>query len=151
MKSVSFQYTHTMNFYGNCHQFIVLLSHHSGEEGAVCASSLVKYGPGLIAHCLAKWLVTNHIPAEFVAIIPSDPHDNNDPSNSTCTVYILASCKHSVSNHLNFDSPQCNLSECIYTVQSTYTLILIPTSTRTHIHIYPCTPTRARAHTHTHV
>ncbi|XP_064392664.1 rab3 GTPase-activating protein non-catalytic subunit-like isoform X2 [Halichondria panicea] len=54
----------------------------NSEEGAMCAGSLGKYGPGLIAHCLAKWLVTNHIPAEFVAIIPSDPHDNNDPKYS---------------------------------------------------------------------
>ena len=47
----------------------------------MCAGSLVKYGPGLITHCVAKWLVMNHIPADFVAKMPSDPHDNSDQSN----------------------------------------------------------------------
>ncbi len=118
---------------------------HTGEEGAMCAGSLVKYGPGLIAHCLAKWLVTNHIPAEFVAIIPSDPHDNNDPSNPTCICNILyyrllvsiifLVC---LNIDLNHDSKDLHIN---------------PTSTHTHIpppHTPTCAHTPTHTHTHTH-
>ncbi len=111
----------------------------------MCAGSLVKYGPGLIAHCLAKWLVTNHIPAEFVAIIPSDPHDNNDPSNPTCICNILyyrllvsiifLVC---LNIDLNHDSKDLHIN---------------PTSTHTHIpppHTPTCAHTPTHTHTHTH-
>ena len=72
-------------------------------------------------------------------------------------VYVLASCEHSVSNHLNFGSLQCNWSDaCIYspkytnknktqnTVHITHPHLHTHTSTSTHVGI----PTRARAHTH---
>ena len=111
----------------------------------MCAGSLGKYGPGLIAHCLAKWLVTNHIPAEFVAIIPSDPHDNNDPSNPTCICNILyyrllvsiifLVC---LNIDLNHDSKDLHIN---------------PTSTHTHtshLRTHPHAHTHPHTHTHTH-
>ena len=42
------------------------------------AAALEEYGPGLIAHCIAKWFIDNKIPAEFIARLPSDPHDLPD-------------------------------------------------------------------------
>ena len=47
-------------------------------KGGVTSSSLEDYGPCLITHCVAKWLVDNKIPAEFIAQLPSDPHDLPD-------------------------------------------------------------------------
>ena len=47
-------------------------------RGGVTAAALEEYGPGLVAHCIAKWFVDNKIPAEFIARLPSDPHDLPD-------------------------------------------------------------------------
>ena len=47
-------------------------------KGGVTAAALEEYGPGLIAHCITKWFIDNKIPAEFIAQLPSDPHDLPD-------------------------------------------------------------------------
>ena len=47
-------------------------------RGGVTAAALEEYGPGLIAHCIAKWFIDNKIPAEFITRLPSDPHDLPD-------------------------------------------------------------------------
>lgn len=51
---------------------------HVVLKGGVSAAALEEYGPGLITHCTAKWLTENGIPAEFIAQMPSDPHDLPD-------------------------------------------------------------------------
>ena len=47
-------------------------------KGGVSAAALESYGPGLVAHCVAKWFTENKIPADFIARMPSDPHNLPD-------------------------------------------------------------------------
>ena len=44
-------------------------------KGGVSAAALESYGPGLVAHSVAKWFTENKIPADFIAQMPSDPHN----------------------------------------------------------------------------
>ena len=70
--------THVHNIYAT--SFHASRMFYSVLKGGVTAAALEEYGPGLIAHCIAKWFIDNKIPAEFIAQLPSDPHDLPDGS-----------------------------------------------------------------------
>ena len=53
------------------------------------AAALEEYGPGLIAHCIARWFIDNKIPAEFIARLPSDPHDLPDGGKSPSSFLLI--------------------------------------------------------------
>ena len=78
VQSCIYMYTSYFSYMCVLHVFVVCVCVCSVLRGGVTAAALEEYGPGLIAHCIAKWFIDNKIPAEFIARLPSDPHDLPD-------------------------------------------------------------------------